>query len=67
MTVTVRRESGFGVVAVILGVSSLIPLFGIAAVPFAFVFGALARQRTALALALVGAVENALIVLYHFT
>ncbi len=59
-----RRESGFGVVALILGLTSLIPLFGIAAVPFAFVFGALARQRAALALARVGAVENALVVLY---
>ena len=64
MAVSVRRESGFGVVAVILGATSLIPVFGIAAVPFAFVFGALARQRTALVLALIGAIENAVVVLY---
>jgi hypothetical protein len=64
VTISVRRDSGFGVVAIILGATSLIPLFGIAAVPFAFVFGALARQRAALVLALLGAIENAVVVLF---
>ncbi len=63
MTVGVRRESGFGVVALILGATSLIPVFGIAAVPFALLFGWLARERTAVLLGLVGALENALFVL----
>jgi hypothetical protein len=60
---SVHPENGFAVVALVLGVASLVPVYGIAAAPFAILFGVLGRERIGLALGVLGAVENAVIVL----
>ena len=64
VTVGIRPDNGFAVVALVLGVASLVPFYGIAAAPFAIVFGLLGRHRPAVALGVVGCVENALVVLF---
>lgn len=63
MEASLRHDNGFAVVALVLGVASLVPVYGIAAAPFAILFGLLGRQRLGLALGLLGSLENALIVL----
>lgn len=63
MRAAVRSDNGFAVVALVLGVAALVPFYGIAAAPFAVVFGALGRNRLGLALGLAGCLENLLVVL----
>lgn len=63
MGISVQRDNGFAGVAVVLGFASLVPVYGIAAAPFAILFGLLGHQRLGLALGLLGSLENALIVL----
>jgi hypothetical protein len=38
-------DNGFAIVALVLGVASLAPFYGIAAAPFAILFGVLGRRR----------------------
>jgi hypothetical protein len=61
---SVHPDNGFAVVALVLGVASLVPVYGIAAAPFAVVFGVLGRERLAVALGVLGALESALFVLF---
>lgn len=65
MGVSIRqdRRTGFGFVALVLGVASLVPVYGIAAIPFALLLGGLSRHRLAVTLAVVGALEQAVVVL----
>lgn len=63
MELSVHPDNGFAVVALVLGVASLVPVYGIAAAPFAVLFGILGRERVGIALGVLGSVENAVIVL----
>ncbi|HEY6016542.1 MAG TPA: hypothetical protein VIU44_05050 [Gaiellaceae bacterium] len=63
MELSVHPDNGFAVVALVLGVASLVPVYGIAAAPFAVLFGVLGRERVGIALGVLGSVENAVIVL----
>ena len=63
MELSVHPDNGFAVVALVLGVASLVPVYGIAAAPFAVIFGILGRERVGIALGVLGSVENAVIVL----
>ena len=63
MELSVHPDNGFAVVALVLGVASLVPVYGIAAAPFAVLFDILGRERVGIALGVLGSVENAVIVL----
>lgn len=66
----IRTDRGLGLVALVLGLASLVPVYGIAAAPFAVFTGLVGRRESRLAAAglgvgLAGCFENALVLVFY--